>query len=131
MPHPLDPLGADEIRDAVALLRADARVPDDPRFADVHLDEPHKDVVAAFDDGGRDAVDRRVRFRLVAGPELAALEALVSLTTRQVVSVQKVEGVCPTILLEESWLAVFNLSGAHPAASGGAVAAADARRWAS
>src|SRR5205085_2536934 len=86
-------------------LRADERVPDDPRFADVHLDEPHKDVVAAFDAGGRDAVDRRVRFRLVAGPELAALEALVSLTTRHVVSVQKVEGVCPTILPEESWLA--------------------------
>ena len=67
MPHPLDPLGADEIRDAVALLRADTRVPDDPRFADVYLDEPHKDVVAAFDAGARDDVDRRVRFRLVAG----------------------------------------------------------------
>jgi Cu2+-containing amine oxidase len=49
--------------------------------------------------------DRRVRFRLVVGPELSALEALVSLTTREVVSVEKVEGVCPTILLEESWLA--------------------------
>ena len=130
MPHPLDPLGADEIRDAVALLRADTRVPDDPRFADVYLDEPPKDVVAAFDAAnsgatsgdfftpdhrqGRPSVqksmearepDRRVRFRLVTGPELSAVEAVVSLSTREVGSGQQVDGVCPTILLEESWLA--------------------------
>ena len=134
MPHPLDPLGADEIRDAVALLRADTRVPDDPRFADVYLDEPPKDVVAAFDAANSGATsgatsgdfftpdhrqggpgvqksmeavepDRRVRFRLVAGPELSAVEGVVSLRTREVVSVQQVDGACPTILLEESWLA--------------------------
>jgi primary-amine oxidase len=103
--HPLDPLAADEIREAVALLRDSGRVGTDVRFADVYLDEPAKDAVAASDAGRVDTVDRRVRFRLVASPDLSAVEAVVSLTTRDVMSVQRVEGVCPTILLEESWLA--------------------------
>jgi len=103
--HPFDPLTTEEIRDAVALLRDSGHAGPDVRFADVFLDEPSKALVAAFGDGGIDVVDRRVRFRLITGPASSAVEAVVSLTTRAVLSVEVIEDVCPTILLEESWLA--------------------------
>ena len=40
--HPLTPLGPDEIRAAVALLRAGRRLPDRTRFVEVALQEPSK-----------------------------------------------------------------------------------------
>ncbi len=43
--HPLDPLGADEIRAAAAILRRDHDVGDRWRIASIELREPSKDVV--------------------------------------------------------------------------------------
>ena len=45
--HPLDSLGADEIRSAVAVVRESGRVSDGVLFSTVTLDEPGRDVVAA------------------------------------------------------------------------------------
>ncbi|MGO9874751.1 MAG: primary-amine oxidase [Acidimicrobiia bacterium] len=102
-PDPLDPLSGEELKRAVELLRADPRISADARFADVYLDEPTKAALA--DHATADtAIDRRVQFRLVIGPEMACTEALVSLTSDEVVTVTEVDGVCPTMLVEDSWL---------------------------
>jgi len=89
--HPLDPLSADELRRAVSILRADPRIAETARFADVYHDEPAKATLI----GPRAAdIDRRVCFRLVTGPELACTEALVSLTSDQVLAVTEGAGGC-------------------------------------
>ena len=66
-------------------------------------DEPSKAALSAHSADGT-SIDRRVCFRLVTGPEMACTEALVSLTSENVVAVTEVQGVCPTILIEEGWL---------------------------
>src|SRR3954447_25773129 len=50
-PHPLDPLSADEIRQAAAILRRDRGVGERWRFASIELREPDKSV-----DSGRAAL---------------------------------------------------------------------------
>jgi primary-amine oxidase len=101
-PHPLDPLSADELRRAVAILRADPRMVEKARFADVYLEEPSKAALLARSAAGTE-IDRLVCFRLVTGPELSCTEARVSLTTGEVLAVTEVDGVCPTMLVGESW----------------------------
>jgi primary-amine oxidase len=102
-PHPLDPLSAGELRRAVAILRRDPRTAETGLFADVYHEEPDKAALEAHATGGVD-IDRRVVFRLVRGPELACTEVVVSLTSEEVLSVTEVPGVCPTMLVGESWL---------------------------
>ena len=102
-PHPLDSLSAEELQRAVTILRADPRISASVRFADVYLDEPNKAVLGAHSAEGTD-IDRRVCFRLVTGAELACTEVLVSLTSEKVLVVTEVQGVCPTMLVEDSWL---------------------------
>jgi primary-amine oxidase len=101
-PHPLDPLSAQELRRAVEILRSDPRIDPGARFADVYLDEPGKDALRAQAEDGT-GVDRRVCFRLVTGPALTCTEAVASLTTGEVLTVIEVAGVCPTMLVGESW----------------------------
>jgi primary-amine oxidase len=98
--HPLAPLTAEEIRTAVAVLRSTGLAGPSARFADVELCEPPKAVVEAFKPG--DPIERCVRARLVTGPALAAVDAIVSVSAEKVVSVEEVDGVCPTLLIEES-----------------------------
>jgi primary-amine oxidase len=57
--HPLDPLSADEITEAVTLLRGAQGLDDSWRFASIELVEPDKTVVKAFSAG--DAIERRAR----------------------------------------------------------------------
>ena len=57
--HPLQRLGADEIRLAKALLAGHGLVGERTRFAYLGLEEPPKAEVLAFREG--DPVDRRVR----------------------------------------------------------------------
>jgi primary-amine oxidase len=54
--HPLDPLSAEEIRQAVAVLRRDRGVGPRWRFASVELSEPSKDALRGFPLGG--AIER-------------------------------------------------------------------------
>ena len=47
--HPLDPLSADEIRQAAAILRRDRKIGDTWRFASIELKEPAKDALARLE----------------------------------------------------------------------------------
>ena len=49
--HPLDPLTAEEISQAVAVLRRDRGVGDRWRFAGIELAEPDKDTLARWQPG--------------------------------------------------------------------------------
>jgi primary-amine oxidase len=102
-PHPLDPLSAEELGRAVEILRSDPSVPADARFADGYHDEPSKEQLSAYRETGR-TIDRRVRFRLVTAPDMSCTEAVISLTSTAVVEITEVPDVCPTMLLEDSWL---------------------------
>src|SRR5215831_3556919 len=97
--HPLDPLDADEIRQAVSILAGDARVTAPMRFVSVGLREPAKDEVASFRPGqafGREA------FIVVLEPrEHMTYEAVVSITARSVLSCRPVPGARAPITLGE------------------------------
>jgi len=66
VPHPLDPLTADEIRRAAAIVRHDREAGDGWRFASIELKEPAKADLPALENG-----------RLAADGRLAGREALV------------------------------------------------------
>ena len=59
MPHPLDPLTADEIRRAAAIVRHDREVGDGWRFASIELKEPAKADLPALENGRLAADGRR------------------------------------------------------------------------
>ena len=52
MPHPLEPLGADELERAVACVRSARGLAEGVRFVFVELREPDKERLAAWRDGG-------------------------------------------------------------------------------
>ena len=97
--HPLDPLSADEIRQAVGILAGDGRVGPATRFVSVSLREPAKHEVASFLPGqpfGREA------FIVVLEPrEHMTYEAVVSVTARAVLSWRPVPGARPPVTLGE------------------------------
>jgi primary-amine oxidase len=76
--HPLQRLGADEIRLAKALLVTHGLVGEHTRFAYLGLEEPPKAEVLAFRDG--DPVDRRVRAILLDTAGGGATDVVASLT---------------------------------------------------
>src|ERR1700742_2217005 len=83
-PHPLDPLTADEIRRAAAILRRDRDVDERWRFASIELREPSKDVVRAWRAG--DDCERAARVVCFNRDDGKAYRAVVSLTGDGVVS---------------------------------------------
>jgi len=97
--HPLDPLAADEIRAAAALLRAERGLGPRVRFVIVALEEPSKDVVRRFAPG--DPIDREA-FAVLFDPDAGATyEAVVSVTTGEVRAWRIVPGVQPGITGDE------------------------------
>ena len=95
--HPLDPLDAGEIRQAVEILRRERSVSPDARFVSVSLNEPPKDQVAfatpdrpapgqAADPGRGAAVPREALVVLLEPRQHATYEATVSLTTGSLLS---------------------------------------------
>jgi primary-amine oxidase len=94
--HPLDPLDADEIRRAAAILRRERPVTPQARFVSVDLNEPAKSQVAfARPAPGAGAATRppREAFIVLMEPRQHTLyEAVVSLTADSVVSWRPVPG---------------------------------------
>ncbi|MHB1712873.1 MAG: primary-amine oxidase [Acidimicrobiales bacterium] len=105
--HPLDPLTGEEIRMAVAAVRADPRVARDARFAAVTLDDPSKQALAAHRPGGE--LERQVRVVIVPGPESTVIEAIVAMPAANVVGWEERTGVRPALLFEDAIRAIAAL----------------------
>jgi primary-amine oxidase len=97
--HPLDPLTAEEISAAVALLRKERSLADDVLFVRVSLQEPSKDIVLGFRPG--DPIDRQAFIIIRDRAARATFEAVVSVTKQAVVSWKQVTDVQPSITFEE------------------------------
>ena len=98
--HPLAALTGVEIAEAVALARGHAGCPEEALIAYVGLHEPPKDRVRAFRAG--DPLDREVRLVVVPGPQATVVEAVVSVTHRQVRRWDEVPEARPALLIEEA-----------------------------
>ncbi len=105
--HPLDPLRADEIRAAVAAVRASGRITEGALFSTITLDEPAKAAVIAYRPG--DKVDRRVHLLIVPGPEASVIEAVVALPAGEVVRWTERQDVRPALLFDDSYRATVAL----------------------
>jgi len=111
MAHPLDPLTADEIRQAAGILRRDRGVGGSWRFASIELREPGKDALPALEAGqavGRDAIvvcwDRA---------DGRAYRAVVSLTGDAVTAWEDLPGQQPNMTVDE-WHECDKVLRAHP-----------------
>src|SRR6266566_271080 len=98
-PHPLDPLSADEIEAASAIVRAGRGLADSARFVSITLSEPDKATVLGLQPGA--AVDRRAFIVIRERAERRTYEAVVSLTAGEVESWRELTGVQPPIMFEE------------------------------
>jgi primary-amine oxidase len=94
--HPLDPLSGDDIRAAVRVMRADARLAQ-ATFPLITLDEPAKADVLAWQPGR--AVTRRARVVAVAGASL--FEVVVDLRDSRLSSVVERPGAEAPVTLTE------------------------------
>jgi primary-amine oxidase len=109
--HPLDPLTAWEIRQAVAIVRRDRGVRATWRFASIELREPTKGVLPALE-GDRQAS----REATVVGWDRAdgqAYRAVVSLTGDTVTSWEHLPGQQPNMTADE-WRECDEMLRAHP-----------------
>jgi len=95
--HPLDPLTADEYAQTVRLLRDAGNVDDASRFPSLELREPEKSAVLAWSPGEEFS---RTAFAVVK-QGARTFEAVVDLTEGRVASWREIEGVQPSLLLEE------------------------------
>jgi primary-amine oxidase len=109
MAHPLDPLTADEIRQAAAILRRDRGVGAGWRFASIELREPGKDALRSGQAGGRQAIvvcwDRS---------DGRAYRAVVSLAGDAVTAWEYLPGQQPNMTVDE-WHECDEVLRAHPA----------------
>jgi len=106
--HPLDPLTAEEIRQAAAILRRDRGIGAGWRFASIELKEPGKVALAAGEAAGRDAIvvcwDRA---------DGRAYRAAVSLTGDAVTGWEDLPGQQPNMTVDE-WHECDQMLRAHP-----------------
>ncbi len=104
--HPLDPLSAEEIRQAAAIVRRDRNIGDTWRFASIELKEPAKAALASGQ-----------RIALVVGWDRVdgqAYRATVSLTADEVTGWEPLPGQQPNMTVDE-WHECDEMLRAHPA----------------
>jgi primary-amine oxidase len=98
--HPLDPLGPDEIKLAVAVVKAARAVPETTRFVTVTLNEPSKSSITAPQGGA--PVAREAFLVLLDTAAGRGYEALVDLDARKLIRCDRLpDGVQPSITLDE------------------------------
>jgi primary-amine oxidase len=97
--HPLDPLTADEIAQAWAIVRRCQALGDRTRVVSIALHEPPPDAVRA--PRTPDGVDRAAFVILRDGAARATYEAVVSLSSGKVLSWTHVPGAQPAIVFDE------------------------------
>jgi primary-amine oxidase len=109
--HPLDPLSGEEIAAAVAIVRHERHLDAHVRFISLELHEPSKAEVLAFQEG---VAFTREAFLILFDPTTnTTSEAIVSLSTGEVVSWREAPGVQPAITFTEV-LEVERVVKAHP-----------------
>lgn len=97
--HPLEPLTAEEILKAVAILKERKNLTESARFEQVGLYEPAKEVVLNFKEG--DPISREAFIIVLDSKDSQTYEAVVSITKEEVISWTHIPGVQPSFLLEE------------------------------
>ncbi len=97
--HPLDRLTEEESTAAVGIVKADERFGPRMRFGSVNLSPPPKDVVMNHAPG--DEFDRAVDIVLLDNADGSTCEVTASLTSGQVTSWVRIEGVQPSVILDE------------------------------
>jgi primary-amine oxidase len=98
-PHPLDPLSADEITSAVAVVRASGKAPANAFFPLIALNEPSKNLVSRHRPGN--AFPREAFVMLLDRPAGRTFEAVVDLRARKILSFAERPDVHPPVLVEE------------------------------
>jgi primary-amine oxidase len=94
--HPLEPLSAEEVSAASAILKAEKGLDATARFVFISLHEPPKHAVQ-----NGEPVAREAFVVLYEKAERKTYEAIVSLTDEAVVSFAHIEGVQPPVTFEE------------------------------
>ena len=97
--HPLEPLSADEILQAVAILKSEKNLGDRVRFISITLNEPAKDTVLHYAPGTD--YEREAFAVVLDNATGGAYEAIVSLTQESVTGWQPISGAQPPIALDE------------------------------
>jgi primary-amine oxidase len=109
--HPLDPLTAEEIRQAAAAVRRDQGVGDGWRFASIELREPAKADLAEFESGR--LVRRQALVVCWNRADGQAYRAIVSLTGDSVTGWEHLPGQQPNMTVDE-WHECDEMLRAHP-----------------
>jgi primary-amine oxidase len=112
VPHPLDPLTADEIRQAAAIVRREREVGEGWRFASIELREPSKADLPALSSGRLTAREALVVCWNRADGQ--AYRAVVSLTGDAVTTWEHLPGQQPNMTVDE-WHECDEMIRAHPA----------------
>jgi primary-amine oxidase len=110
--HPLDPLTADEIRQAAAVVQRDRGVGDGWRFASIELREPAKADLPALESGRQTRREALVVCWNRADGQ--AYRATVSLTGNEVTNWEHLPGQQPNMTADE-WHECDEMLRAHPA----------------
>ena len=97
--HPLDRLSENESSAAVGLVKADSRFGPKMRFGSVNLCAPEKSEVINFTEGS--PIDRAVDIVLLDVSDGSTHEVTVSITGGSVRSWERLEGVQPSVILDE------------------------------
>lgn len=97
--HPLEPLTAEEIVAAVAIVKAERNLGEKMRFPTVVLNEPPKSAVLNFQDG--DEIEREAFVVVLNNADGTTYEAIVSLSARTVKAWKHIPDVQPSIMLDE------------------------------
>ncbi|MBN4054001.1 hypothetical protein JYT97_03855, partial [Haliea sp. AH-315-K21] len=97
MHHPLDPLTADEYSQATSILRTAGYINDASRFATLDLQDPPKQSVRSWQPG--EDFNRSAFAIVKQGSQ--TFEALVDLSNSSVLSWVEIEGVQPSLIVED------------------------------
>src|SRR6266849_1381773 len=96
--HPLEPLTAIEVQQAVQLLKSQGKVTPTTRFVSISLKEPPKELVHGST--GR-PISREAFAVLFDNATNTCLEATLSLTDKKLLAARSIPGVQPTMTIDE------------------------------
>src|ERR1700730_698444 len=98
--HPLDPLSAAELEEAVRILAREKYLADNVRIASINLIEPAKTLIETHQPGS--PFERKAVVVLLNRGKRASYEAVLDMVSKSVTSVTQLpSGVQPSIMLDE------------------------------